>query len=668
MLKKLHCNKVSMVLLILCAVRVYIQSILPLYPIDAAGVDDMLMVSYANWLGDNNLFLGDYSFYTLLKLPGYGMLLWLNNFLNTRYSVLIGVLYSGGCLLLFKTMIDLTKDSLKAFLTFFITLWCPIMFAHSVGGRIYCIALVPVLTVYIAALYIGAIGRVDMGKSSLFYLSLAGIIYGFYRIIRYDHIWMTLFMVGVSFVVVVIVAKSEGFMALKSKITALLLPFVIGIAFTTALKTIIFLNYGVYATSDFNEMHFAEMCKYLMEIEPVKEYDGVYVSMETIHRAADVSPNLKKLVDNRDLMGWDSQYENGEVMCDLYAWNFRYAADKLHLYNNPIDCDLYFKQICDDLRNAFDSGLLTKRGIIAISPFSAPLAVKDIPRMLKYSIVEGLDNVFHFKPIRIEWRYTDFTSDNPNTLMLEDFTNEEFVSKDELSESVSICGWFFPIDTQDELEIFLFDKDGKSIKMTFVDSPDVYDAKKIEQAKCARVNLDVLSDDNFKVDETSIKIKISLNNKIIYEDYLRNFENGIIIDGIDYAINKVSYSHPNEAARKKMETYIESKQLFESVVKVIQRLSGLMLFFVIVVTIGEMILFISSVIKNKQEDILPLVLKLGLFITIWVIVLMQAERNFSNWDDFRNTYSAGAYIFYSILIGLCINTCIDWGRACKKQK
>ncbi len=667
MLRKLHDNKISILLVVLCAIRVYIQSKLPLYPIDAAGVDDMLMVSYAHLLGDNNLFLGEYSFYTLLKLPGYGMFLWLNNFLNTRYSILLGVVYSAGCLLLFKTMKDLTQDTLKAFLTFIITLFCPVMFASSVGGRIYCIALVPVLTVYIAALYIGVIGRANMGKGALFFLFMAGIIYGFYRIIRYDHVWMTLFMIGVSIVVVVIVTTAEGFAVSKRKIIALLIPFIVGIAITTTLKTINYLNYGIYAASDFNEMHFAQMCKYLMSIEPVEEYDGVYVTMETLHRAADVSPNLKKLVDNRDSMGWDSQDENGEVWIDLYAWNLRYAADNLHLYANPIDCDLYFKQICDDLSNAFDSGVLKKRDIIAVSPFSAPLAVKDIPQMVKYSVVEGLDNVFHFSPIDIEWRYTDFSSDNQYTLMFEDYTNEEFVSVNELNESMSISGWFLPLDARDKLEIFLVDKDGKSIQMQFVDSQDVYDAKKIEQAKCARVYLDVSSDENFSVEETSIKLRISLNNKIVYEDYLSNFVNGISIDGIDYYIDNISYYHPNEAACQKMESYIESKQLFETAVIVIQRLSSLVLLFVLVVTICEIVICINGLRKKKKEDTLPSVLKIGLFFTIWIIVLMQSERNFSEWGGFSAFYSSGAYVLYCILIGLCINTCVDWRRASKKK-
>ncbi len=666
MQRKLHVNKISIVLLMLCALRVYVQSVVPLYPIDAAGVDDMLMVSYANMLGKNNLFLGEYSFFTLLKLPGYGMFLWLNNFLNTRYSVLLGMLYSIGCLLLFKSMKDLTHDTLKAFLTFLITLFCPVMFDSWVGGRIYCIALVPVLTVYISALYIGIIGRTKMGKNSLFYLFFAGIIYGFYRVVRYDHMWMTLFMVGVSLLVVVIITMKERGGVLR-KIVVLLIPFIIGITVTTTLKTINYFNYGIYAATDFNEMHFAEMCKYIMSIEPDEEYEGVYVSMETLHRAAEVSSNLKKLVDNRDLMGWDGLDENGEVWIDLYAWNLRYAADSLHLYTDPIECDLYYKQICDDLRNAFDSGTLKKRDIIAVSPFSAPLAIKDIPQMIKYSVVEGLENVFHFSPINIEWRYTDFASDNQYTLMFEDFTNEEFVSENELGKSVSISGWFFPIDERDELRIFLIDKDGKSIQMQFEDSQDVYDAKRIEQAKCARVNLFVLSNENFCVDESGIKIRVSINNELVYEDYLNNFVNGISIDGVDYYIDNVTYYFPNESACKKLENYKQSKEFLGTAVSVIQKLSGLVLFFVFAVMIGEIIIFINGVAKKKEEDALPIVLKIGLCFSIWIIVLMQSERNFSEWGGFYAFYSAGAYVFYCILISLCINTCIDWRRAYKEK-
>ncbi len=642
--------------------RIYIQIITPLYPRILFGVDDLLMVRYADLLGKNGKFLGEYNFYTLNKLPGYAFFLWLNDKLNTPYSFLYGVFLVIACLIFMYAVYLYYKDRKKAFICFLFVLFCPVLVSHDVFGRVYCIALVPILTILIAAAYIGIIAQRSDYKKMLIWIILAGITYGSYSITRYDSIWMTLFIVGITLVLIIFSFKeNKGIGKTKNIIyvSIYLIPILIGVFFTNALCLTNYLNYGIYAKTDFNDSHFAEMCKLLMDIEQDEEVAGVYVTMDAINKAAENSEKFKELVDNRNQVGWDGVLENGEINIDIYAWDLRYAADALGWYADAKTAESNYGEICQDLQNAFASGNLKKRNIIAVSPFSAPFRMEDISRMIKYSVQEGVYDVVTFKGVMTDTKIMEENSDGLEAQLFENYTNEELISPDEIGIT-SLSGWLMASSDETNIKVYLVDGE-KRYPVEFQPSDDVYSVYGVEQAKNARFAIE-LTDEN--------RAKEPLKIEIVNEDgdvnclSLAEFaENKTAIQGCLYNIDNYAYVGKDNKIDSKLKLEEKTCKTVNCCIARMGKISFVMFEGSIIAIIMDIVLLILLKFIKSKEDcnfvIISLIVKLGLLISMWAIIMLQSERNFMTLTPFLPSSSSGAYILYAIYLGLCICTVFE---------
>lgn len=644
---------------ILVGIRIAIQTMVPMFPITNSDVDDLLMVSLASRMKFSRPWLGAYDRYTLNKLPGYSIFLKINNLFNFRYSIFLGVFYSAACLLFLYAMYRFTKSKYKSLIAFAIVLYCPVMLDDEVGGRLYCISLVPLCTIAIIASYLGAIADRDKNSKMTLWLIIGGAFYSYYRIIRYDYIWITGFIVAVSVLVMVLyLIEYKNALNLKKIIIRLiivLIPICMGIVTTNVLRFINYRSYGVYVTSDFEESNFAKMCKLLMSIEPDKEIDGVYVSMNAIEKAADNSPNLKKLVDEREKTGWSNQTEDGDVYIDFYAWNLRSAANNLGIYKDAKYANDFYGQICDDLEKAFDDGILEKRKALTISPFSAPLKMSDIPDFIDYSVKVGLYSIISYNYIDVGYNITNDSSFDGRVIAFEDILNEELISPDEIG-NVLLEGWIYAENDDDEISLSIIDGNGNEYIADFVDSPDVYNAHKKENAKKARFSIRL----NGKWKETdNVYVVIKLNDEVVYESLFKDFVNELDIEGCNYSLDKVIYPRYKDNIVSMEEDIKDDLKFLQACVDFFKAIAVFIIAICILSCIVELIINIYNVVKKKKADFLPLILKLGLFLTMWINVMMQSERNFKGGVSFGSFYSSGAYTIYSIFVAFCIITFIE---------
>ena len=657
----------SIILTLVSIIRIVLQFKTPLYPLEKYGADDLLMVRYADLLGKNGKILGDYGGYTLLKLPGYALFLWLNNKLGINYSVLYGLIYAISCIVLFIAIYLLTRSVISSFICYLFVVFCPVCFGYNVFGRVYCVALVPILTVLIIACYIGIIARRKKLFKQTVWVLLAGVVYGYYRITRYDSIWMTMFMFGITLVLVIITFVELKGRSPKEKVIKIMLysiPFVVGLIFTNSLCLINYCNYGIYNTTDFNETHFAEMCKMLMKIEPEKEYDGVYVTRDTLQKASNYSDGLKSLVDNRNQLGWNNTLNNGEIPRDFYAWNLRYAAIDLGFYSDARNADDQYRLICEDLERAFSKGCLPQRDVIAVSPFSAPIDIDDIPEILHYSMSEGMYSIISFSAINSKTRTTSELSDGIESKLFEEYTNEELASPDELYGTLFFSGWMFADNPDSTLQIKLLMGD-QEYNIDFTDSKDVYRNFEVEQAKTSRFSV-CLNDTAYDFDYDDVMVEIILDNKIIKRIKMNELSKNIeAIDGCKYCIDNYRVYHSDSSVIKKYDSDVKWCSTLDKVIKI----GGYVSWFIFYLSIISIVIELGVIkykIKNKTGlfigDSILLIMKIGLLLTVWAIVLIQSERSYTGWLKFKASYCSGAYILYALFLGLCVTKIIDWGN------
>ena len=644
--------------------RMWIQSVVPLYPNVNAQYDDLLMVRYADRLGSSAGWLGPYDTFTLNKLPGYAVFLRFVHLINGRYEVAYGLVLCLACILLYLASYKLMKSRIMAFIMYVTALFCPIMIECNVSGRIYCIALVPICTITLIASYMGIIANRNEGFLRMLpWTVLAALTYAYYRVLRYDYMWISCFLIGITAYLVILYLiehKKEGIKKLILSAAFYMVPIVTGIFATNALCLLNYVNYNIYTATDFNETHFADMCSLIMSIEPDKEIPGVYVTKDALYKAAEVSPKLKRLVDERDKSGWSfTRPEDGEIQIDFYAWNLRYAADALGLYGDAPALDAYYAEICDDLEKAFEDGRLKKRDVITISPFSAPLAAGEIPDMIYYSFAEGFGSVLRWDDVNATYKVSSIPEDHPDSLLFEEMTGEEVISEDELDNGITLIGWFYPKKAGDELSVVIYDQKGNEFRPEFESSDDVYNVYGDEAARKCRINCCI--NDNSGLDlGGDLYIKLILNGKTVYEAPVVDIVNAGDIEGIRYSIGQVNKHHYKKEVVVLRNVYERSYRVFYYTLLTVRTIAPYVAILLAAIMLIEIIMYIVGRVKKRETEFLPIMLKLGILITMWVTILLQSERNFKDWDMFSPFYGAASFMLYSILTGLCLATLAGW--------
>ena len=651
-------------ILLVGAFRIWIQSVVPLYPNVNAAYDDLLMVRYADRLGNSAGWLGPYDSYTLNKLPGYAVFLRLNHIINARYEVFYGVLLFIACVFLYIASYKLMKSRIMAFIMYVTALFCPIMIECNVSGRIYCIALVPLCTITLVAGYMGIIANRNEGFLKMLpWIILSALTYAYYRVLRYDYMWISCFLVGITaylLILYMIEHKKEGIKKLILQAAYLLIPIAAGVVATNGLCLLNYVNYNIYTATDFNDTNFAEMCSLIMSIEPDKEIPGVYVTKDALYKAASVSPKLKRLTDERDEVGWSfTRPEDGEIEIDFYAWNLRYAADALGLYGDAPALNTYYGEICNDLEKAFEDGRLVKRDVITVSPFSAPLAISEIPDMLYYSLVEGFGSVLRWDDVNAIYKVSSIPSEDPDSVLFEELTGEEVISEDELDNGITLVGWFYPKKEGDELSVVVYDQKGNEFRPEFESSPDVYNVYGDEAAKNCRINLCI--NDNSGLDLSGdLYVKLILNGETIYDAPVLDISSAGDIKGIRYSVGQASKHNYKKEVVVLRNVYERSYRVFYYTLQTIRIMAPYVAILLLIIMLAEIIMYIIARVKKKDTEFLPIMLKIGILITMWVTILLQSERNFKDWDMFSPFYGAASFMLYSILTGLCLATLAGW--------
>ena len=654
----------GIIVAVLCVFRTWVQTLVPIYPIVEAGYDDFLMVRYADRLFSEGGWLGAYDSYTLNKPAGYALLLRFNHMIHGHYEMLYGLILSLACVVLFLSSRKLFKSNVKALIMFAAALFCPITIECNVAGRIYNMSMVPVCILLLMASYIGIIAERNSGFLKMLpWIIIAALTYAYYRFLRVDYIWLDLFLIGITaylIILYIIEHRKEGVKGFIINFLIYISIFVVGILATNVIRLKNSSDYGIYATTDFNETHFAKMCSLLMSVESETEIPGVYVTKEALYKAGEVSPKLKSLLDERDASGWNfTREEDGESDIEFYAWNLRFAADNLGMYEDAKTTDEYYEEICNDLENAFDNGTLKKRDVLTISPFSAPIVRGDIPEMLLYSIREGFGSVLGWKNINAAYKISTLDSDNPDSLLFEEISGEEVMSEDELDNGISFSGWFCPRNKGDKLEVMLYDQKGNEYSPEFSDSADVYEILQTDEAKKCRINSNITKKSGLDLDD-EINIKLILNGEKIYDSSIFDIKGSGEIEGIHYGIEKVNKHNKKDEVVALKKKYDKSLMVFFNLLKALRILAPFIAVFTGAVFLAEIALYIRNKIKKKETEFLPIMLKLGVIITMWINILIQSEKYFMVNSTFSPFYAAGSYMLYSILIGLCIVTVYGW--------
>lgn len=478
-MKKRFISKKKLYLLgivLICLLRFSLGMQLPRFINGNTPDDDVLYINLANNVLNGNWF-GTYSSAVLNKSPGYTFFLLLPVVTGLPYNFWYEILVGCSVLLSVKAFVPILNTWAKKYIWIILLLFNPIFFDTGTALRLYRNALVPICVLFVIStlvgLYFSALGS---EKNSLTWALGAGVSISFFWILREDSIWLLPFILGAIICTVYAnwsaIIRQHNF---KLAFT-LFLPLLILIGTLNLVKTINYIQYGVYAITDFNDTAFAKVMTDIIRIQPKKEKPYIWVTHDTISKLYEVSPafgELEPYIEQIYKGGWQlwgKLGDDGEIEKDYITWAMRDALSASGKYKDSQTLNDYLIRVHHEISSAFQDGRLQKRKGISISALSKPLSLEDADRWFG-CVLEEIVFTTSYKPCNA----TPVMSTPPyqNIRLAESITKMVLPSS---YYQVIIEGWGIPKNTNDSFKLFVGNMDNETplTELVFKESQDVF--------------------------------------------------------------------------------------------------------------------------------------------------------------------------------------------------
>ena len=428
-----------MSIVLLSALRLLLQSRLPVFGRPVNSDDDMLMVSYADSIR-HGAWLGGYKYSTLEKFPGQGILLAVSDWAGLPYMLTLGLMWLGASLVLLCALRRWKVNRWAALISFAVVVFSPVMlYTHS--QRLYCLASVAPTVLALASSFLAIMAPPDRDSGPVWpYVLVAAVSAAFYSVLRQDAVWvllMTLAFAAVAAVVAVVRFRVSGRepRRLLAALVCAVLPVLSFLAASFALARVNGAVYGVRVKSDFTEGGFARACLALMSIRPEEEKPKVYVQESVLDMACRHSPTLNRLkatLDGRRGRNRAGKLPDGEWEREYYAWYLRWSASDVGVYaNGAVGADRFFSAVADEICDAIDGGRMERRNAILLSPFTGPMTLARFKSIFVHSLRCGAVDTVSFKGMKPAYVESDVKRKvaADNLAIMEDISHSDIPSR-----------------------------------------------------------------------------------------------------------------------------------------------------------------------------------------------------------------------------------------------
>ena len=602
-------------------VRIRVQMWLPIWGNGDANFDDALLARYADTLRKGE-WLGAFSNATLCKVSGFSAFLAVLNRLGIPYQTGLILFYGMACFLFMVALKKLFRTWILPFLSFLFLLYSPVLLEVMVGPRFYCMALVPPFLVLFLAAFVGIYTcRKEEDKRVLVcWLLLAGLSYGGYRLIRVDHAYLTLFFAVALLVLLISWLRDPS---LRKRSLLLLLPVATALVLPVSAATVNRVHYGLFLTNDFTEGAFPEFCSALMEIRPEREDQGIYVSTETMQRAAKVSPAFAELYPliEKDAEAGVLGALDGEWGAEFYAWELRNAMQQAGLYSDGQQAQSFMQKATAEIRQAFDDGTLEKREGLRISPFVGPLQMNEIPGYLARSIKAVFTAVASYEDLYAS--FATYSGPEDGYILMSELAKQHLYPEDtayalEFSGSLK--------DAEEAQELMLYDEAGRSVSV------------KTDETGAFSFRLH-----GYEIDTAHPRLLIRAGETVVFD--------GLLEEAASVNVQTLFYGEA-----KVPETELQMMESAEKHIGWVERLiDGYQVTGRILAVLAILFFFIGITgLFFRSGDPMLYVLKIGVFLMLLVLVFTVSVHDAPYSAAFGPVYGIGAFTLWQLFVVLSV--------------
>lgn len=496
------------VLLVLCLVRYFMITALPIYVRDAMGADEYLMLYQAEQLLQGN-YLGPYDQFTLVKGPFFPMFLACCNWLGISYLSGTAMMYILGCFVVTKAIQHFVPNSIINLLIFAVILFAPSM-GSSYLQLVYRDAITPALILNLLGAFMLVYIHREEWKPFLLWMIYASFFWIALWFTREDSIW-SVPLVGILIIVLILSSVLDKQrihrLELTLRIVSCFIPIVLLFGSIHLLSAVNYHYYGIYTTNELNDSKYTEAVMLLTKIKPDEEQDYVTISHSAICKAYEVSPtfsNLKNVIEQEykssSLLKAGREPENGEFNEDLITWALRGAAAAMGYYTSAQTAEAFWGVVARELQQAIDAGNLEARPIMP-SRSMIPWPFKpDSFSILLNAVREVYQSLCNYDVMYV---YNSHASPDVSGVIkrYEGLTRNAAIAP--ISYEVLLSGWFFLTEpTENICTINLYDaKNNLLATAECRQSEDVYSGylsnigMDYPNAKAARYSIHVETDE-----------------------------------------------------------------------------------------------------------------------------------------------------------------------------
>lgn len=358
-------GQLLMAMILLAVTRILLSVLIGIWFAASQTCDDRLMIAYAD-LSDH---FNNFSHLALVKDLSFSVFLKVTSLLKLPYPVIMASVWVVAAFTVYEVVFELLgKRKLIAFLTYVYTLFMPQAFDVWSGTRLYRNGIIAPFVIITLSLMIRMVKRAGLKKRALVNSIILGLVFSFTYYIKEDGLWLMACLIFSMVLSLAYVIKTK---VNAKKIVNLLIPLGIFFAITITYKTVNYKYFGVFEINTRTDSEFGEFAENLYKIDSENRSMYIWTPYDTLEKAFAASPTLSehpKLLESVMTSIWcDNDLKANPLKGDHVMWALRDSLLITGMYTSEADMKEFFKNVNDELDEAFKNGSLKKQeGVIWI--------------------------------------------------------------------------------------------------------------------------------------------------------------------------------------------------------------------------------------------------------------------------------------------------------------
>ncbi|MDR3090326.1 MAG: hypothetical protein LBU39_10995 [Desulfobulbaceae bacterium] len=374
---------------------------------DTLQMQEGLAISQGQWLVGENIKgfasgeewwkMNHYSHATLVKAPGFPILIALSFWTGIPLLFTMPLLWVSACLLFIHGLRPFLVRRWPLVVVFGLLLFNPMQYDASIL-RVYREAWNNCILLFVIAAAVGFWARVRGGGGLWLWSALLGLFLGVFWIFREEAVWIAPFLVAVAIPVAITLWLSRKNFAFPRKLIPFFLPLLLCFLIVQSICFLNWRNFGQWVTIESKSKNQVAALKLLAKAksEHWRQYVVCPVDVrEKLYAASPAFAELRAQLEGpmQAWCGFMKKHFGINEFGNYFMWALRESMLYTGHYKNATEADAYYGRLASELRQAYADGVVEEEPGMVFGGLGQPFNSKHLPTFWK-ALGKGVDFLF----------------------------------------------------------------------------------------------------------------------------------------------------------------------------------------------------------------------------------------------------------------------------------